>query len=119
MHGKRLVAIVPAWWPDHLFWVYFTGVALTGAGVAIILGIRIRVLSLLLALMIFIWFWMVHIPAGIKHPVFERGNLLASAFDALAFSGIALLMAFTMKHQRWISKIENWNPSLALAANNT
>jgi hypothetical protein len=53
---------------------------------------------------------MVHIPAGIKHPVFERGNLLASAFDALAFSGIALLMAFTMKHQRWISKIENWNP---------
>jgi uncharacterized membrane protein len=106
-HGRRLSDIVPAWWPDHLFWVHFTGVALVGAGVSIMLGIRIRVISLLLALMIFLWFWMVHIPAGIKHPVFERGNLLASAFDALAFSGISILMAFTMEKQRWINKIEN------------
>jgi uncharacterized membrane protein YphA (DoxX/SURF4 family) len=75
----------------------------------LILGIRMRVIALLLALMIFSWFWMVHIPAGIKHPVSERGNLLASAFDALAFSGISILIAFTMKEQRWIDKIENRN----------
>lgn len=107
LHGPRLVYIVPAWWPDHLFWVYFTGVALVGSGIAIILGIRIRVIALLLALMIFLWFWMVHIPAGIKRPVFNRGDLLASAFDALAFSGVSLIIAFTMKDQKWIRKIES------------
>lgn len=109
LHGPRLVSIVPVWWPDRLFWVYFTGVALVGSGVAIILGIRIRVIALLLALMIFLWFWMVHIPAGLKYPVYERGNLLASSFDALAFSGVSMLIALTMKKQRWISKLEDWN----------
>lgn len=57
--------------------------------------------------MIFLWFWMVHIPAGIKRPVFNRGDLLASAFDALAFSGVSLIIAFTMKDQKWIRKIES------------
>jgi hypothetical protein len=109
IYGPYLVNDVPAWWPDHLFWVYFTGVALTGAGVAIILGIRIRVVSLLLALMTFLWFWMVHIPGGVTHPVFNRGDLLASAFDALSFSGISLIIALTMQEQKWISNIENLN----------
>jgi uncharacterized membrane protein YphA (DoxX/SURF4 family) len=106
--GPRLEYIVPSWWPHPLFWIYFTGAALIGAGVSIMLGIRIRVVALFLALMIFLWFWMVHIPAGIKRPVFDRGNLLASAFDALAFSGIALLIAATVKQQKWIADIEKW-----------
>jgi uncharacterized membrane protein YphA (DoxX/SURF4 family) len=109
IYGPLLVNVVPAWCPDHLFWVYFTGIALVGSGLAIALDIRIRVVSLLLALMTFLWFWMVHIPAGIARPVFDRGNLLASAFDALAFCGISILIAFTMPKQRWISNIENWN----------
>jgi uncharacterized membrane protein YphA (DoxX/SURF4 family) len=109
MAGARLGYIVPAWWPDHEFWVYFTGAALVAAGVAIILGIRIRVVSLLLALMIFLWVWMVHIPAGIARPVFNRGDLLASAFDALAFSGFALIMAFTLRSQQWVDDIEKWH----------
>jgi uncharacterized membrane protein YphA (DoxX/SURF4 family) len=106
--AQRLTTIIPEWWPHHLFWVYFTGVALTGAGISIMLGIRIRVISLFLALMIFCWIWMVHVPAGIKYPVFQRGDLLASAFDALAFTGIALLIAFTLKGQKWIADIDSW-----------
>jgi hypothetical protein len=51
---------------------------------------------------------MVHVPAGIKYPVFQRGDLLASAFDALAFTGIALLIAFTLKGQKWIADIDSW-----------
>lgn len=108
MYGPGLADTVPAWVPDHIFWVYFTGAALVGAGVAIILGIRIRVIALLLALMIFLWFWLVHTPSAMRRPVFDRGNLLASAFDALAFSGIALLIAITMKKQKWIEDIEGW-----------
>jgi len=92
--------------PDHLFWVYFAGVALVAAGVAIALGIRIRAVSLLLGLMIFLWFWMVHLPSAIAQPTVNRGNLPASAFDALAFSGIAIIIAFTVKNQKWISNLE-------------
>lgn len=99
---------VPRWIADPLFWVYFTGIALIGAGVAIKLGVRIRVVALLLSLMIFLWFWLVHVPGAIAHPVIDRGNLVASAFDALAFSGIALLIALTMKGQKWITAIEHW-----------
>ena len=109
MYGPRLANIVPAGVPDHVFWVYLTGAALVGAGVAIILGIKTRVIALLLALMIFLWFWMVHIPAGVERPVFDRGNLLASAFDALAFSGTSLLIALTMKRQKWVNDLENWH----------
>jgi uncharacterized membrane protein YphA (DoxX/SURF4 family) len=70
------------------------------------LGIRIRIVALLLSIMIFMWFWMIHIPAGIKYPLFERGNLLASAFDALAFSASAFLIALTMPKQKWISDLK-------------
>lgn len=108
MYAQYLTSTVPAWVPDHIFWVYFTGCALMAAATAIYLGIRIRVVALLLALMIFLWFWMVHVPGAIANPVRDRGNLPASAFDALAYSGTALLIAFTMQKQKWIEDIENW-----------
>jgi hypothetical protein len=38
----------------------------------------------------------------------NRGNLLASAFDALAYSGVALLIGLTMKQQKWVEDIERW-----------
>jgi uncharacterized membrane protein YphA (DoxX/SURF4 family) len=106
IYGPLLSGMVPDWCPDHLFWVYFAGVALVAAGVAIALGIRIRAVSLLLGLMIFLWFWMVHLPSAIAQPTVNRGNLPASAFDALAFSGIAIIIAFTVKNQKWISNLE-------------
>ena len=108
IYGPFLENYVPAWWPDHLFWVYFTGVALVGAGVAIALGIKIRAIALLMAIMTFLWLWMVHVPSAVQQPVVNRGDQLASAFDALAFSGISLLIAFTMKEQKWIALLEKW-----------
>ncbi|MBN8824995.1 MULTISPECIES: hypothetical protein [unclassified Spirosoma] len=108
IYAPFLVSTVPGWMANPLFWVNLTGVALTASGIGIILGIRIRVISLLLALMIFLWFWLVHVPGALADPVGNRGNLLASAFDALAFSGIALLIGLTMKQQKWVEAIERW-----------
>ncbi len=108
LYADRLVVIVPKWVPDHLFWVKFTGVTLAASSIAIALGIRIRVIALLLAIQVFLWVWMVHTPGTLSQPLAaNRGNLLASAFDALAFSGIALLIALTMKKQQWVEDIEN------------
>jgi hypothetical protein len=43
--------------------------------------------------MLFLWFWLVHIPGAMANPGVDRGNLVSSAFDALAFSGTAFLIA--------------------------
>ncbi|QIP16635.1 hypothetical protein G8759_30340 [Spirosoma aureum] len=108
IYAEFLVNTVPDWMANHLFWVNLTGIALTASGIAIMLGIRIRIIALLLSLMIFLWFWLVHVPGALSNPVANRGNLLASAFDALAYSGVALLIGLTMKQQKWVEDIERW-----------
>lgn len=85
--------MVPAWIPSHLFWTYFAAVALIGAGISIILNIYIRIIGNLLGLMIFLWFIFLHIPGAISSPLTDNGNEVTSAFSALAFSGIAFVIA--------------------------
>lgn len=106
VYGELLAGIVPGWMANPVFWVYVAGIALAGSGIFLMLGIRIRVIAWLLSLMIFLWFWMVHLPGAISSPVADRGNLVASAFDALAFSGTALLIGACMKEQQWIRQTE-------------
>ena len=108
IYAEFLVSTVPDWMANPLFWVNLTGVALAASGIALILGIRIRIIALLLSSMIFLWFWLVHVPGAWSNPVANRGNLLASAFDALAYSGVALLIGLTMKQQKWVADIESW-----------
>ena len=59
--------MVPEWIPLHLFWTYFAGIALMGAGIAIILKFHIRLIGNLLGIMIFLWFILLHMP--------ERGRI--------------------------------------------
>ena len=109
IYAPYLVDIVPKGIANHLFWVNFTGILMIAAGTTIILGIRIRIIALLLSLMIFLWVWLVHVPGTLSNPIAAaRGNLLASTFDALAFSGTALLIGLTMKKQQWVEDIEHW-----------
>ena len=93
MYEKYIELMVPSWIPDHTFWAYFSGTALIGAGVCIILDIRKQKIAALLGTMLFLWFWVVHIPGAMANPGVDRGNLVSSAFDALAFSGTAFLIA--------------------------
>lgn len=95
MYAGYLTQLVPERFPDHIFWVYFAGTALTGAGVFIILDIRTKAIATLLGIMIFLWVFLVHIPRAISHPFIDRGNEVSSVFDALAFSGTAFLIALT------------------------
>ncbi len=106
LYAENVATLVPVWIPDHLFWTYFAGVALIGAGVFIILNIKLRIIALLLGVMIFLWFVSLHLPAAWKDPSVDRGNNLSSAFDALAFSGTAFAIAFGLKTQKWIDDIE-------------
>jgi uncharacterized membrane protein YphA (DoxX/SURF4 family) len=85
--------LVPGWIPAHLFWTYFAAIALIGSGIAIIIRFRVFLISNLLGLMIFIWFIILHIPRALVAPLANNGNEVTSAFSALAFSGIALVIA--------------------------
>lgn len=92
LYASFVAPLVPAWIPNHLFWTYFSGAALIVSGLAIMFKIIIKPAALLLGATIFCWLLVLHIPRAIDQPNAQRGNELASAFDALAFSGIAFLI---------------------------
>jgi hypothetical protein len=93
LFAKEASDYVPSWIPSHLFWMYFTGSALLGSGIAIILKIRPRLFAALLGGMIFIWFIILHVPRVIVSPAVYMGGEVASACLALAYGGIAFVIA--------------------------
>jgi uncharacterized membrane protein len=95
LYAKEAAGYVPSWIPNHMFWIYFAGIALIGAGIAIILKIRVRLFATLLGTMIFIWLLILHIPYVIDSRFADTGGEVTSAFLALAYSGIAFVIGGT------------------------
>jgi uncharacterized membrane protein len=93
LYTEFVATLVPSWVPGHVFWTYFAGIALIGAGVCILLKIQLKLIGLLLGIMLFIWFVILHIPRAIADPYVDKGNEVTSVFEALAFSGIAFIIA--------------------------
>ncbi len=93
LYADFVATLVPAWIPGPIFWTYFAGVALVGSGVSIILKIKVRLVATLLGTMIFLWFVFLHIPRAFADPYTQEGNEVTSVFQALAFSGIAFILA--------------------------
>jgi uncharacterized membrane protein len=93
LYVEQVATLVPAWIPGHIFWAYCAGVALIGLGTAILLKFKLKVAAILLGTMIFLWFVLLHIPRAIADPIVGKGNEVASAADALGFSGIAFVLA--------------------------
>jgi uncharacterized membrane protein len=93
LYTDFVASLVPSWIPGHIFWTYFAGVALIAAGLGMILRIQARLASLMLGIMIFLWFVFLHIPRAIADPHSAKGNEWTSVFEALAFSGIAFILA--------------------------
>jgi uncharacterized membrane protein len=91
-----VATLVPAWIPGAVFWTYFAGVALIAGGVGIILP-RVNWLAALLSgAMIFSWVFLVHLPRALSSP-YNPGEV-AAVFEALAFSGVAFLLAGLVDH---------------------
>jgi uncharacterized membrane protein len=88
-----VATLVPTWIPPAMFWTYFAGVALIGAGAAIILKIKVKAVATLLGTMIFLWLLVLHIPRAIADPAGHDENELTSVFEALCFSGFAFVLA--------------------------
>src|SRR5262249_1971819 len=95
LYRQFVVTLVPGWAGAPYFWTYFAAIALIGTGVSIILNLKRKLVCLLAGFMLFIWFLVLHIPRAIQYPDMDKGNELTSVFEALAFSGVAFLIAFT------------------------
>ena len=94
LYTSFVATLVPAWIPGPIFWTYFAAVALIGSGICIILKIKIKLVGLLLGVMLFLWFVILHIPRAVADPYGAKGNEVTSVFEALAFSGIAFVIAY-------------------------
>ena len=97
LYAEFVKTLVPGWIPGALFWTYFAAVALIGSGSAILFQTRSRLAAMLLGIMIFLWTLMLHIPRAAVAPATDNGNELSSVFEALGFSGIAVLIALSYK----------------------
>jgi uncharacterized membrane protein YphA (DoxX/SURF4 family) len=86
--------LVPAWIPPgQRFWTLFTGTALMAGGLGLVVPRVARLAASLSGLMIFLWVLVLHIPRAVSLPAhaFETAGVL----EALALSGVALLVAGT------------------------
>jgi uncharacterized membrane protein YphA (DoxX/SURF4 family) len=93
LYTAFVATLVPAWIPGHIFWTYFAGVALIAGGVGMLVRFTARLASLMVGIMIFLWFLILHIPRAIADPHSGLGGEWTSVFEALAFSGIAFMLA--------------------------
>ena len=93
-----VTGMVPAFMPARPFWTYFTGVALIGGGAGMLVRRTARLAATLSAVMIFLWVWMLHLPRALAGP--NHANETAGTFEALALSGVALLVSTVRRDGR-------------------
>jgi uncharacterized membrane protein len=84
--------LVPAWIPAKVAWAKFTGVALALGGAGFWLPPLRRIAAALSSLMIFLWVVLLHLPAAVASSGFGS-NATVATFEALAFCGLALIVA--------------------------
>ncbi|MGH7579932.1 MAG: DoxX family membrane protein [Gemmatimonadales bacterium] len=89
MYTEFVASLIPGWFPGNAtWWTWFAGVALIAGGMGLLIGFLAPLAALLSGLMVFSWFWIVHLPRSLGG-VSDR----ISVFEALAVSGIALVIA--------------------------
>ena len=91
--------MVPAWIPPgQRFWTYVTGASLVAGGAGLLVRPVARLAASMSALMIFLWVLLLHVPRALAGP--EHAFEAAGIFEALALSGVALLVAAT--REPWV-----------------
>jgi len=100
LYPQFVAALVPGWVGAKMFWTYFAGTALIAGGLGIVVKRVARLAALLVGVMIFLWVLMLHISRAIADPYTNVGNEWASVFEALAFSGMAFMLAAMSRREQ-------------------
>jgi uncharacterized membrane protein len=93
VYTKGVATMVPSWIPGPVFWTYFVGFVLIGAGIAITLRIQLRLVGSLMAIMFFLWLIILHIERAVDDPAGNGGLELTRVFVIFGWIGISLLLA--------------------------
>jgi len=93
LYAHQAAGYMPGWIGQPVFWIYFCGVALLAAGVAIVIRTKVRLAATLLGAMILSWVFIVHIPKMMAAPFAQNEGEVTSGFIALAYAGIAFIIA--------------------------
>ena len=88
-----VTTLVPTWIPGPRVWTYIAGVALIAGGAGLIVPQTMRIAGISVGLMVFTWVWVLHVPRAIAATPANQRNEWTAVFEALAFAGIALLLA--------------------------
>lgn len=83
--------LVPTWIPGGPFWTYFSGVALIAGGIGLLLPRTARLAALLSGAMVLAWVLLLHLPRALL--TVRDANEATALFEAIAFSGLAFLLA--------------------------
>lgn len=90
-NGSQMAGMVPGFIPGGLFWVYFTGIALLAASIALIIGKKAQLASLLLGALLLVFILTMHLPGVLGG---EGGQMaMINLMKDLAMIGGALLIA--------------------------
>lgn len=100
IYAPYVATLIPLWIPAHLFWAYFTGVALIAAAIGILIPKTTRLAATLAAIMIFLWVVLLHFPRAISN--LHDANETTSFFEALAMCGTAILIAVSARQGKKI-----------------
>ena len=93
VYSAFVAMIIPAWIPGKLFWTYFAGAALISGGAGMLFRVYPRLAALMSGIMMFLWVFLLHIPRAMADPRGSLGNEWTSVFEALAYSGVAFILA--------------------------
>jgi len=92
-----VVTLIPAWIPGHYFWAYFAGSALIAGGLGLLLPQTARLAGALVGSMLSLWVVILHIPRAVAAADPQRRNEWTAVFEALAFAGIAFVLAGSLR----------------------
>ncbi|HNW58323.1 MAG TPA: DoxX family protein [bacterium] len=91
VYAKAMAGMVPSFIPGGVFWVYFTGLALIAAGVAIIAQKFAKLAAVLLSALLGFFIVTLHIP-GMLNPQTMQMSMISLLKD-VAMAGGALVIA--------------------------
>jgi uncharacterized membrane protein YphA (DoxX/SURF4 family) len=95
MNAGKMAGMVPAMFPGGVFWIYFTGVAMILAALAIITGKQGRNACFGIALMLLVFIVTIHLP-GMSNPQTQMMSM-TGLFKDMGLLGGALVIAGTFK----------------------
>lgn len=88
-----VATLVPTWIPGARLWAYVAGVALIAGGGGLIVPRTTRIAGFSVAAMLFTWVCILHVPRALGAAPANQRNEWTAVFEALAFAGIALMLA--------------------------